>query len=76
MLTCSPSLTAFLPHLSLLPSSPLLLSTPQQEMNVEAYMYDIYLQYGHDSPEYKSLVQQKEEAESEYRGRLTSGLSL
>ena len=35
-------------------------------------MYDVYLQYGHDSPEYKSLVQQKEEAESECRERLTS----
>ena len=28
-------------------------------------MYDVYLQYGHNSPEYEALVQQKEEAESE-----------
>ena len=39
----------------------------QQEMRVEAYMYDVYLQYGHDSPEYQDLVQQKAEAESENR---------
>ena len=41
----------------------------QQEMRVEAYMYDVYLQYGHDSPEYQDLVRQKAEAESENGGR-------
>ena len=29
-------------------------------------MYEVYLQYGHDSPEYQELVQQKAEAESEW----------
>lgn len=30
-------------------------------------MYDIYLQYGHNSPEYEDLIQQKAEANSELR---------
>jgi kinetochore protein NDC80 len=35
----------------------------EQEMLVEFYMYDVYLQYGHDSPEYQELLQQKAEAD-------------
>ena len=35
-------------------------------MLVEFYMYDVYLQYGHGSPEYQELLQQKAEADSEF----------
>ena len=30
-------------------------------------MYDVYLQYGHNSPEYEDLIRQKAEADSELR---------
>ena len=45
--------------------SHLLTHCVQEEFCVEAYMYETYLQYGHDSAEYQDLVRQKAEAESE-----------
>ena len=36
-------------------------------------MYEVYLQYGHDSPEYQDLIREKEKAESEWRERKGGG---